>query len=36
MRFFISVLLSGTDASGAQAYAAKLLTLVGEDIYDLN
>jgi hypothetical protein len=33
---FISVLLSGTDASGQRAYAAKLLTLVGEDIYDLN
>ena len=33
---FISVLLSGTDASGAPVFAAKLLTLVGEDIYDLN
>ena len=33
---FISVMLSGTDASGKRQYAAKLLTLVGEDIYDMN
>ena len=33
---FVSVLLSGLDPSGNRAYAAKLLTLVGEDIYDLN
>ena len=32
----ISVYLSGRDASGAPVQAAKLLTLVGEDIYDLN
>ena len=33
---FISVLLTGIDSSGPRQYAAKLLTLVGEDIYDLN
>jgi len=33
---FISVLISGTDASGGRQYAAKHLTLVGEDIYDKN
>ena len=33
---FISVLLSGTDASGQPVHAAKVITLVGEDIYDLN
>ena len=33
---FISVLLSGTDASGQRVHAAKLITLVGEDIYNLN
>ena len=33
---FISVLLSGTDASGQRVHAAKVITLVGEDIYDLN
>ena len=33
---FISVMLTGTDASGQRVHAAKLLTLVGEDIYDLN
>ena len=33
---FISVLLSGTDASGQRVYAAKVITLVGEDIYNLN
>ena len=33
---FVSILLSGTNSSGQQAYAAKLLTLVGEDIYNLN
>ena len=33
---FISVLLSGTDASGQRVHAAKIITLVGEDIYDLN
>ena len=33
---FISVMLSGTDASGQPAHAAKVITLVGEDIYDLN
>jgi len=33
---FISVLLSGNDPSGERQYAAKLLTLVGEDIYDKN
>ena len=32
----ITVYLSGRDASGAPVQAAKLLTLVGEDIYDLN
>ena len=33
---FISVLLSGTDASGQRVHAAKIITLVGEDIFDLN
>ena len=33
---FISVMLTGTDASGQRVNAAKLLTLVGEDIFDLN
>jgi len=33
---FISVLLSGTDASGQRVHAAKVITLVGEDIYNLN
>ena len=33
---FISVLLSGTDASGQRVHAAKVLTLVGEDVYNLN
>ena len=33
---FISVLLSGTDASGQRVHAAKVITLVGEDIYSLN
>ena len=33
---FISVLLSGAHASGQRVYAAKLLTLVSEDIHDLN
>ena len=33
---FISVMLTGTDASGQRVHTAKLLTLVGEDIYDLN
>ena len=33
---FISVLLSGTDASGQRINAAKIITLVGEDIYNLN
>ncbi len=33
---FISVFLSGTDASGQPVHAAKVITLVGEDIYDLN
>ena len=33
---FISMLLSGPEASGRRVYAAKHLTLVGEDIYDLN
>ena len=33
---FISMLLSGNDASGERQYAAKHLTLVGEDIYDMN
>ena len=32
----ITVYLSGRDASGALVQAAKLFTLVGEDIYDLN
>ena len=32
----VTVYLSGRDASGAPVSAAKLLTLVGEDIYDLN
>jgi len=33
---FISVLLSGTDASGQRVHAAKIITLVGEDFYDMN
>lgn len=33
---FISVLLSGTDASGQRVHAGKVITLVGEDIYDMN
>ena len=33
---FVSVLLTGTDSSGLPAFAAQLITLVGEDIYDLN
>ena len=33
---FISVMLTGTDASGQRVYAAKVITLVGEDIYNLN
>ena len=33
---FISVLLSGTDASGQLVHAANVITLVGEDIYNLN
>ena len=33
---FISVLLSGTDSSGQPVLAAKVITLVGEDIYNLN
>ena len=33
---FVSVLISGTDQSGQPVYAAKHLTLVGEDIYNLN
>ena len=33
---FISVCLSGTDASGQRVHAAKVITLVGEDIYNLN
>ena len=32
----VTVSLSGRDALGAPVQAAKLLTLVGEDIYDLN
>ena len=32
----ISVWLSGADASGQRVHAAKLITLVGEDIFDLN
>ena len=32
----VSVLMSGTDATGQPIHAAKLLTLVGEDIYDMN
>ena len=32
----VTVSLLGRDASGAPVRAAKLLTLVGEDIYDLN
>ena len=32
----VTVSLSGRDASGAPVQAATLLTLVGEDIYDLN
>ena len=32
----VTVYLSGRDASGAPIQAAKLLTHVGEDIYDLN
>lgn len=32
----ITIYLSGRDPSGAPVHAAKLLTLVGEDIYDLN
>ncbi len=33
---FISILLSGTDSSGQPVHAAKVITLVGEDIYNLN
>ena len=33
---FISVLLTGVDSSGQRQYAAKHLTLVGEDVYDKN
>ena len=33
---FISVCVSGTDTSGERRHIAKLLTMVGEDIYDLN
>ena len=33
---FISICVTGTDASGERLHAAKLLTMVGEDIYDLN
>ncbi|MDA1372644.1 MAG: hypothetical protein O2971_18065 [Proteobacteria bacterium] len=33
---FISVLLSSTDSSGKPVHAAKVITLVGEDIYNLN
>ena len=33
---FISVFLSGTDSSGQRVHAAKVITLVGEDIYNLN
>ena len=33
---FVSVLISGIDQSGQPVYAAKHLTLVGEDIYNLN
>ena len=32
----VTVYLSGRDDSGGPVHAAKLLTLVGEDIYDLN
>ena len=32
----ITVYLSGQDGTGTPAQAAKMLTLVGEDIYDLN
>jgi len=32
----VTIYLSGRDGSGAPVNAAKLLTLVGEDIYDLN
>ena len=32
----VTIYLSGRDASGAPANAAKLLTLVGEDVYNLN
>jgi hypothetical protein len=33
---FFSVLLTGLDPNGVRGYAAKMLTLVGEDVYDLN
>ena len=33
---FISVLLSGTDASALRVHAANVITLVGEDIYNMN
>ena len=33
---FISVMLSGTDPSGRRVHAAKVITLVGEDVYNLN
>ena len=32
----ITMLMSGTGAAGRPAHAAKLLTLVGEDMYDMN
>jgi hypothetical protein len=32
----VTIYLSGTDSAGTSVNAAKLLTLVGEDIYDLN
>ena len=33
--FFITILLNGTDFSGKKVFAAKIITIVGEDIYDL-
>ena len=33
---FISVLLFGTNLAGQRVYAAKIITLVGEDFYKLN
>ena len=33
---FVSIFVSGVDAAGEKVHAAKHITLVGEDIYNLN